>query len=146
MLRDMTDVGGFREVTRLSHVRDFQRLYHRVPEEQRIEMENHINGLLIECALFPDRRWGSILNTSIEGGKVSPDTGVRGDWTGTPYAPLWEACGHDHELAAMVFGNLWKLMIIRRPERWIGIRNDPTFPTRGITLMGKTYFVERDDD
>jgi hypothetical protein len=143
MLRDMTETGGFREVTRLPHSRDFHRWYDQVPPEQRIEMENHINGLLIQCALFPDKRWGSILNTSIEGGKPSPETGVHGDWSGTPYSPLWEACGRNDELAAMVFGNLWKKIIIERPERWVGIRSDPTFPQKGITLMGKTYFIDQ---
>ena len=43
----------------------------------------------------------------------------------------------------MVFGNLRKKVIIERPEPWVGIRLDPTFPQRGITLMGKTYFVDQ---
>jgi hypothetical protein len=44
----------------------------------------------------------------------------------------------------LFFGTLWKLRIIERPEQWIGIRNTedrPTFPNRGITLQGKTYFL-----
>ena len=28
-----------------------------------------------------------------------------------------------------------------RDENWVGVRMDPTFPNRGITLQGKTYFV-----
>jgi hypothetical protein len=34
----------------------------------------------------------------------------------------------------------------RRRERWIGIRSDPTsnptFPQLGISLAGKTYFLD----
>ncbi len=147
MLRDITEDGRFQDVTRLPHRRDFEAWYQRVPENERIEMERHINGVLDECAANPNRFWGSILNTSIEGGKESPETGVRGDWSGTPHAPLWHACGQSDQQAALVFGNLWKLMIIQRTEPWIGIRNTadrPTFPNRGIVLPGKTYFVAND--
>lgn len=42
----------------------------------------------------------------------------------------------------MFFGNVWKKVIIERQERWIGIRSAPTFPQRGISLQGKTYFVD----
>jgi hypothetical protein len=40
------------------------------------------------------------------------------------------------------FGNVWKRIIIGRNERWIGVRFDPTFPQRGITLQGKSYFLD----
>ena len=40
----------------------------------------------------------------------------------------------------MFYGNLWKKLIIERPETWIGYRPNPTFPQRGITLAGKSYF------
>jgi hypothetical protein len=86
--------------------------------------------------------WGSITNTSIEGSKKSPATGVQGDWTGTAFEPIFDMFG-DEELAGMFFGNVWKKAIIDRPEQWIGIRFDPTFPQKGITLMGKTYFLAR---
>jgi hypothetical protein len=36
----------------------------------------------------------------------------------------------------------WKKVIIERSELWIGIRSDPTLPQRGISLGGKTYFVD----
>ena len=32
----------------------------------------------------------------------------------------------------MFYGNVWKKVIIGRPERWIGIRSDPTFPQRKL--------------
>jgi hypothetical protein len=47
----------------------------------------------------------------------------------------------------MFYGNVWKKIIIERDDRWIGIRNDPVthpnFPNRGITLAGKTYFIDQ---
>lgn len=85
--------------------------------------------------------WGSITNTSIEGGKPNPLTGVAGDWRGTPFEAIYEACNRSEERAAMLFGNIWKMVIIRRDENWIGVRMDPTFPNRGVTLQGKTYFI-----
>jgi hypothetical protein len=42
----------------------------------------------------------------------------------------------------MFYGNVWKKVIIGRPELWIGIRSDPTFSQRAITLGGKTYFLD----
>ena len=87
------------------------------------------------------------MNTFIEGGRVNPYNGVPGDWSGTPYQAIWERCGYSEHQAALFFGNLWKLRVIERPERWIGIRNDPTnhptSPQKGITLMGKNYFLTR---
>jgi len=52
------------------------------------------------------------------------------------------ACGLNEELAGMFYGNVWKKVIIDRPELWIGIRSDPTFPQRGTSLGGKTYFID----
>jgi hypothetical protein len=67
-----------------------------------------------------------------------------GDWSGTPYNAIWVRCGYSELQAALFFGNLWKLRIIERADQWMGIRNDPTirptFPQKGITLQGKTYF------
>jgi hypothetical protein len=62
--------------------------------------------------------------------------------TGTVFHPIFEARGRNEELAGMFFGNVWKKVIIARPEQWVGIRSDPTFPQRGITLQGKTYFLD----
>jgi len=55
---------------------------------------------------------------------------------------IFEACGFNEELAGMFFGNVWKKVIIDRREHWAGIRTDPTFPQRGITLQGKSYFLD----
>ena len=56
---------------------------------------------------------------------------------------IYEACGLNEEVAGMFYGNVWKLVIIGRVELWIN-RSDPTFPQRGVTLTGKTYFLHQD--
>jgi hypothetical protein len=61
---------------------------------------------------------------------------------GTVFEPIFEACGFHESRAGMFFGNVWKRVIIGRRERWVGIRSEPIFPGRGITLEGKTYFLE----
>jgi hypothetical protein len=94
------------------------------------------------CGVDFDSNSCSITNTSIEGGKANPTTGIRGDWSGTVFHAIFETCGRNEEVAGMFYGNVWKKVIIARPERWIGIRSDPTFPQRGITLQGKTYFLD----
>jgi hypothetical protein len=141
-LREIGEKGEAYEVSRLSHRREFDRVWLSMTLQQRRAIEREINRRLDALIVSPDPNWGTITNTSIEGGKASPTTGVRGEWAGTPFLAIYEACGHDDERAGMFFGNVWKMVIIDRPERWIGIRSDPTFPQRGITLQGKTYFLD----
>jgi hypothetical protein len=65
-----------------------------IPAPERAAIEAEINRRLDELIHSPDPNWGSITNTSIEGGKTNPDTGIRGDWTGTVFQPIYErACG-----------------------------------------------------
>jgi hypothetical protein len=142
-LRDIDDKGNAREVTRLDYESEFHNTWIRIPAADREAIESEINRRLDELIASPDRNWGSITNTSIEGGRNSPTTGKRGDWTGTVFAPIFEACGRSEERSGMFYGNVWKKVIIEREEQWIGIRSDPTFPQRGITLQGKTYFFAR---
>ena len=115
-------------------------LWRMIPEDQREAIGEAINSRLDSLIESPDANWGSITNTSIEGGRTNPVTGIRGDWTGTVFQPIYELFG-DEELAGMFYGNVWKQVIIDRHELWIGIRLNPTFPQKGITLPGKTYFL-----
>jgi len=142
-LREIGESGEVYEVSDLSYRHDFNQIWLSIPPSERTAIEAEINRRLDELITSPNPNWGSITNTSIEGGKPSPDTGIRGDWSGTPFFAIYEACGYNEELAGMFYGNVWKKVIIDRQERWIGIRSDPTFPERGITLMGKTYFLDR---
>jgi hypothetical protein len=144
MLRDIDENGGVRDMDDIDHRERFDRKWNEfTPEEQRA-IDTEINRLLDALIDDPDPNWGSMMNTSIEGGKVNPFSGLPGDWTGTPWQPIWERHGQSDEQAALFFGTLWKLRIIERPEQWIGVRNtedSPTFPNRGINLPGKTYFL-----
>jgi hypothetical protein len=147
MLREIDPNGKSYPVTSLpaKYLDEFNYHWNRLSESQQMDIEDEINRRLDELVHSPNPNWGSITNTSIEGGKVSPETGIRGDWTGTPFAPLWDLFGDD-ELAGKFFGNVWKKVIIARPnEEWFGIRaslDRPTFPNRGILLDGKTYFLQ----
>ena len=141
-LRDIDENGNCRDVLRLEHQGEFDQVWLSIPLAQRNAMEAEINHRLDELMASPSPNWGSITNTSIEGGRANPSTGVRGDWSGTVFDPIFVACGFHEKLAGMFFGNVWKKVIIDRQERWIGIRSDPTFPQRGITLEGKSYYLD----
>lgn len=142
-LREIDKYGRAHETEQLSHVHEFEELYYRLPAVQRNAIEAEINRRLDELVSSPDPHWGSITNTSLEGGQRNPLTGRPGDWSGTVFEPIYHACGQSEDQAAMLFGNIWKKVIIARTETWIGVRSDPTFPNRGITVMGKTYFLPR---
>jgi hypothetical protein len=142
-LREIGPGGNVRDVFSLGHQGNFDRVWLSMTLPQRTAIEVEINRRLDELVVSPDPNWGSITNTSIEGGKTNPDTGIRGDWSGTAFQAIFIACGLNEELAGMFYGNVWKKVIIDRQERWIGIRSDPTFPQRGITLQGKTYFLDQ---
>ena len=140
-LREIAEDGSMYDVPRLGHQRDFDRVWLSMTLAQRTAIEAEIIRRLDGLMTSPDPNWGSITNTSIEGGRTNPNTGVRGDWSGTVFQPILDILG-DEELAGMFYGNVWKMVIIGRQERWIGIRSDPTLPQRGITLPGKTYFLD----
>jgi hypothetical protein len=141
-LREIAEDGTTHDMLHLPHRREFAATWLLIPSAQRGAIEVEINRRLDELISSPDPNWGSITNTLIEGGRANPATGLRGDWTRTVFQPIYEiACGMNEELAGMFYGNVWKKVIIDRPELWNGIRSDPTFPQRGISLGGKTYFL-----
>jgi hypothetical protein len=146
MLNDMDEKGRLRQMKKLDHEDEFNKIWLvNFTDDERLSIVDAIDTKLDELVRSPDRLWGSIMNTSIEGGKVNPFSGQPGDWSGTPWHPIWIAHGKSDQQAGLFFGNLWKWRIIQRDETWIGIRNTPdvrpTFPNRGVTLGGKTYFL-----
>jgi hypothetical protein len=141
-LREMDGGGRLREVLSLPHEDDFERTWFVITTADRAAIEAEINARLDHLVTSPDPNWGSITNTSIEGGRLNPVTGIRGDWSGTVFHAIFEACNLNENLAGMFYGNVWKKVIIERDDHWIGMRADPTFPNRGITLQGKTYFID----
>ena len=142
-LREIDDDGRVFDVPNMPYQRDFDRVWLAFAQAQRDAMETEIRQRLDQLINSPDPDWGAITNTSIEGGRANDLTGIRGDWSGTVFEPIFDYFG-DEQLAGMFYGNVWKKVIIERPERWIGIRSDPTFPQRGITLQGKTYFRDNE--
>ena len=140
-LGEIGDRGEVYEVSQIPHQREFDRVWLALPAQNRVGMEAEINRRLDELIASPDANWGSITNTSIEGGRRNPRTGIGNDWSGTVFQSIYDHF-EDEDLTNMFYGNVWKNVIIGRAEPWIGIRFDPTFPRRGITLNGKTYFLD----
>jgi len=61
------------------------------------------------------------------------------DWEGTPYLPIWEACGRNEETAKLFYGLLvWKAVMTHSSE-WVYIRQEST----GDKPIGLTYFERR---
>ena len=86
----------------------------------------------------------TVTNTTQQGAKYNPLTGLRGDWSGTAYDPIYRRTGSNHDLARLFFGLVWKKYFIDRPDCWVGYRTDGvhtcTFPNKRQNLEGKTYF------
>ncbi len=146
MLTDIDDRGGLRDMKDIDHRKEFDRKWDEFTPEEKQAIDTKINRILDELITNPSPAWDAIMNTSIEGGRVNPFNGVRGDWRGTAWQPIWERHGQSSEQAALFFGTLWKIRIIQRPEHWIGVRNTtdrPAFPKKGVYLAGKTYFLAR---
>src|SRR5580704_18136604 len=141
-LREMDGGGRLREVLSLPHQDDFERTWFVISTAGRAAIAAEINARLDHLVTSPDPNWGSITNTSIEGGRLNPVTGIRGDWSGTVFHAIFEACNLNENLAGMFYGNVWKKVIIERDDHWIGMRADPTFPNRGITLHDKKDLID----
>src|SRR5207249_3236467 len=65
--------------------------------------------------------------------KRNPVTGIDGDWRDTALQHIYEAYNQNAEEAGLMFGRIFKWIVINRPEAWGGYRSDerhPTFPNR----------------
>jgi len=91
-----------------------------------VAIEAEINDRLDRIVASPDPNWGSITNTSIEGGKLNTVTEIRGDWTGTVFDAIFQACNLNEDLAGMFYGNVWKKVIIEASsEEFVGSWANP---------------------
>jgi len=117
LLKDIDEKGGTRELRDIDYREEFDRKWNEFSLDEQQEIDAEVTRLLDALRDSPDPLWGSIMNTSIEGGKVNPFNGLRGDWTGTPWHPIWERHGQSDQQAALFFGTLWKLRIIERRDR-----------------------------
>jgi hypothetical protein len=146
-VRDIDEKVHVREVVRLDHEADFNRVWMRISPDERAAIEAEIHRRLDEFVSSPNPNWESIMNTSIEGGQLNPNTGVRGDWTGTVFEPTYVACAFSEEQPGMFFGNVYKKMVIEHSSHGVGIRFDLTFPSRGVRcriLRGAEITVRND--
>src|ERR1700720_1595548 len=111
-LREISEKSETYDVAGLSHQREFDLVWRSITPNDRIAIEVEITRRLDLLITSPDPSWGSITNTSIEGGKINPNTGIRGDWSDGPFQAIYIACGLDEERAGMFYGNVWKKVII----------------------------------
>lgn len=58
------------------------------------------------------------------------------DWTGTPFQPIFHACGEDETAAALFFGLLVWQVVMDREDCWSFGR----YEKEGIPIKGMTYF------
>src|SRR5882724_4791356 len=77
-LREIGEDGSTHDVSHLPHRREFDATWLVIPAAQRAAIEAEINRRLDELISSPDPNWGSITNTSIEGGRANPATGEIG--------------------------------------------------------------------
>ena len=109
MLTDIDENGGVREMDDIDYRERLDMKWNEFTRAEKRAIDNQIKRLLDSLIDDPDPNWGSIMNTSIEGGKVNPFNGEPGDWSGTPWQPIWEHHGRSAELAALFSGTRWKL-------------------------------------
>jgi hypothetical protein len=77
---------------------------------------------------------------------VNQLTGIAGDWTGTPLEHIYESCNQNVEEAGLMFGRLFKKIVIDRKEEWVGTgatRRIPHFHAVASTSRAKHTSFDR---
>lgn len=64
------------------------------------------------------------------------------DWTGTPYEPLYDACGRNSDQAGRFFGLIVFKLLMERPDRVWGFGR---YEKDGVPITSMTYFVVGQD-
>lgn len=79
------------------------------------------------------------INEKIDANEVNTAGWMPGsDWTGTPFDPLYEACGRNQTQAGMFFGLLVFNTLLQRDDRVWGFGR---FEKDGVPIQSMTYFV-----
>lgn len=99
-LQEIGENGQTHDVPEISHRTDFDRIWLSITPQDRIAIETEIGRRLDDLIRNPNPNWGSITNTSIEGGTSNPITGIAGDWSGTAFHAIYEACGRSEGVRA----------------------------------------------
>jgi len=73
--------------------------------------------------LRPHRRLDDLINNP-SNGKRNPVTGIDGDWRDTALQHIYEAYNQNAEEAGLMFGRIFKWIVINRPESlgWVSQR------------------------
>jgi len=72
MLKDIDEKGGTRTLKDIDHRAEFDRKWREFTPAEQSAIDAEIERLLDALKDSPDPLWGSIMNTSIEGGKANP--------------------------------------------------------------------------
>lgn len=117
----------------LYSVPDMKRLTH-VPHEA--EYRNWRAALdAYDSGAF--RRICAELDGRFEGKEVDTSSWIPGaDWTGTPWDPIYYACGENEVSAGLFFGLLVWQVLLDRDDCWSFGR----YEKEGIPIRGMTYF------
>lgn len=118
MLFSIEGNGSVREVTSLPHEADFQRWRARLSD--------------VDYDAIVDE-----LNHRIEGKEIETSSFIPGaDWSGTPFQPIWFACGQDFDASRKFFGLIVWQVIMDHDERW----SFGHYEVNNRLIEGMTYF------
>lgn len=141
MLRDMDEKGGIRELKDIDYRAQFNRKWDEFTPVEQQTIDDEIEHLLDALRNSPDPLWGSIMNTSIEGGKANPFNGLRGDWTGTPWEPIWERHGRSDTKPPSFSATFGSCALSSGPMRcgsaFEAPMNGPRFPIAASTFPAR---------
>lgn len=70
MLRDIDENGGVRDLDDIDHRQRFDSKWNEFTPHEQLAIDSEVERLLDALIDDPDPNWGSIMNTSIEGGKI----------------------------------------------------------------------------
>jgi hypothetical protein len=114
------------EQTQVPHRREYDVWINRLDPQDLQAIRDELNRI-IDNSLAP----GNV--------EVLTSSWIPGsDWTGTPYAPIWDACSQNFTHSAMCFGLiLWEVMM-GRDQAWVFIKQED--------IAGTRYFPNTDWD
>ena len=103
----------------------------------KIPHQDKYNGLRRNLLQTDLDRIKAELNSRIDTNEIHTSSWIPGnDWTGTPYMPIYEACGQDVNLSGMCFGLILWIVMMERSDVWSFGR----YEKDGVPIQGITYF------
>ena len=112
------------KVTRLPHAKDFDR------------WRKHLSDADYDKVV-------DAINEQIDAKDVNTAGWMPGnDWTGTPYEPLYYACGSNVKQAGLFFGLIVFKVLMERTDHVWGFGR---FEKDGVAIRSMTYFISKLD-